>query len=317
MNAHVDVAVGLGAISDAQRRRVEANLHLVKSAVARCGGWRCALRNNFEYNDLWQEGCMALVEAVRLHDPARHGEFAPYAISRLHFAVSRYAHERGALVRVPFVTQRRMRQQRREEEARCEERRQRGSHADAARPGEARPGRGRSRSAHSDSDRHRPDHPPRVICSEGIDQGPARRCNPFGEADADPDTPRHHPTVAELAGPRLRATLDAIRDRLVRSGGRSPLRETIIRRCFDERWTIPEADARTPIRQMARELGCSLGGITHCEARFEREAAAALDGDAMLSELRRIAKSSPQGFGHRLTAAEWSRVREMEVQTRG
>lgn len=260
---------------------------------------------------------MALVEAVRLHDPARHGEFAPYAISRLHFAISRYAHERGALVRVPFVTQRRMRQQQREAEARREEQWRGGSQSGAGRPEKTRAGAGRSRPTDAELDRHRPNHPPRVICSEGIDQGPARRCNPFGEVDADPDTPRHLPTVAELAGPRLRATLDTIRDRLVRAGGRSPLRETIIRRCFDERWTIPEADARTPIRQMARELGCSLGGITHCEARFEREAAAALEGDAMLSELRRIAKSSPAGFGHRLTAAEWARVREMEGRTRG
>lgn len=270
-------AVGLGSLSDRQRRLVEQHMDLVRFAVARSGGRRCARRHDMEYVDLMQEGSMALMEAVRAHDPARHGVFEPYAISRIHFAVSRYAHEHGGLVRVPFVTQRRVRARDRQLQQ-----------ADATLPG---PGSG---------------HPPRVHCIEAIEHhGPPHAS---GSHDAS-ERSAERMTVADAAAPRIARALTQVRDRLLGTAGRSPRRGEIIRRCYAERWTIPEVDARTPIRQLARELGCSLGGITHCEARFEREAAAAIDRDPVMVQLRRMAKSSPHGFGHRLTDEELEELR--------
>jgi len=265
-------AIGLAGLSERQQRLVEQHIDLVRFAVARSGGRRCAQRHDMEYTDLMQEGSMALMEAVRAHDPARHGAFEPYAISRINFAVSRYAHEHGGLVRVPFVTQRRVRAQ----DRRLQE-------ADASASGAAA------------------NRLPRVLCAEGIDHRGFSRRRAAQEAS---ERSAERMTVADAAGPRIAGVLAGVRDRLLGASGRSPRREEIIRRCFDERWTIPEADARTPIRQLARELGCSLGGITHCEARFEREAAAAIERDPVLVQLRRMAKSSPYGFGHRLSDEE-------------
>ncbi len=282
-----EASTGLGGLSERQQKLVERHIDLVRFAVARSGGRRCAQRHDLEYTDLLQEGSMALMEAVRAHDPGRHGAFEPYAISRIHFAVSRYAHEHGGLIRVPFVTQRRVRAMDREAE--------REAQATGVEP-IALPAR-----------------PPRVHCTESIDQngGSRRRVEP-DETDSS-----REPTgmsIADAARPRIAGVLASVRDRLLGTAGRSPRREEIIRRCFNERWTIPELNARTPIRQLARELGCSLGGITHCEARFEREAAAAIDRDPVLVQLRRMAKASPSGFGHRLTDEESGMITHLTMK---
>lgn len=277
---------GLHGLSDRQRRLVERHIDLVRFAVARSGGRRCAQRHDLEYTDLLQEGSMALMEAVRAHDPGRHGAFEPYAISRIHFAVSRYAHEHGGLIRVPFVTQRRVRALDREAQREA----QREAHAVGAAEAAVAA------------------RPPRVVCSESIDQsGAARRRVEYDTMESSREPAGM--SIADAARPRIAGVLADVRDRLLRTAGRSPRREEIIRRCFNERWTIPEIEARTPIRQLARELGCSLGGITHCEARFEREAAEAIDRDPVLIQLRRMAKASPHGFGHRLTDEELAELR--------
>jgi len=276
---------GLCGLSDRQQRLVERHIDLVRFAVARSGGRRCAQRHDLEYTDLLQEGSMALMEAVRAHDPGRHGAFEPYAISRIHFAVSRYAHEHGGLIRVPFVTQRRVRALDREAQREA----QAAGVAESACP---------------------PNRPPRVLCSESIDQGGGSRRR-IGRDEPEDFRERGGMTVADAARPRLANVLAGVRDRLLGTAGRSPRRGEIIRRCYNERWTIPEIEARTPIRQLARELGCSLGGITHCEARFEREAAAAIDRDPVLIQLRRMAKASPHGFSHRLTDEESANLRHL------
>jgi hypothetical protein len=101
-----DDRIGLERLSEGQRRRVAEHLPLVRLTLARCfprgRAWG-------ERRDLVQEGCIALAEAVRNHDPCRHGAFGPYAMARVHFAMSRYLCESTALVRVPMTTQRRAR----------------------------------------------------------------------------------------------------------------------------------------------------------------------------------------------------------------
>jgi len=58
-------------------------------------------------DDLVQEGCLALAEAVREHRVGRHGPFGPYAVTRIHRAMSIFLRERKHLIRVPLTTQRR------------------------------------------------------------------------------------------------------------------------------------------------------------------------------------------------------------------
>lgn len=108
MHADSQATVPLGVLSDRQRSVVESHLPLVQYTL-NCNRHLVRRRECREENELFQEGCLALIEAVRNHDASRHGQFGPYAIARIHFALSRYVHENESPVRVPFITQRRRR----------------------------------------------------------------------------------------------------------------------------------------------------------------------------------------------------------------
>ena len=110
--------VPLGALSARQRRLVESHLPLIHHTLNRLDDWVRRHRARGRYNELVQEGSLALIDAVRSHEPTRHGAFAPYAMARIHFAVSRFAHETQCAIRVPFSTQRRRKRRFRDEKSR-------------------------------------------------------------------------------------------------------------------------------------------------------------------------------------------------------
>jgi DNA-directed RNA polymerase specialized sigma subunit len=102
-------AIPLAALSARQRRLVESHLPLIHHTLSRLNEWVARHRRHGRYTELVQEGSLALIDAVRSHDPTRHGAFAPYAMARIHFAVSRFVHETQCAIRVPYSTQRRRR----------------------------------------------------------------------------------------------------------------------------------------------------------------------------------------------------------------
>lgn len=93
------------ALSAAQSSSVSGHIPLVQrklnEQLRRCGNRAAPF-----VDDLFQEGCLALTLAVRDHNPGRHGEFAPFALARVHAAMGRYLAERG-LLRIPSATQKR------------------------------------------------------------------------------------------------------------------------------------------------------------------------------------------------------------------
>lgn len=54
-----------------------------------------------EYDDLFQEGCVALARAAVRYDPRRDGEFAAYALPRIRGAIHTALHERFSIIPVP------------------------------------------------------------------------------------------------------------------------------------------------------------------------------------------------------------------------
>lgn len=64
-----------------------------------------------EYEDLFQEGCVALVRAAARWDPQRDGVFAAYALPRIRGAVFRAIHDRFTLVRIPVRAAQKLRDQ--------------------------------------------------------------------------------------------------------------------------------------------------------------------------------------------------------------
>jgi len=54
-----------------------------------------------EYDDLFQEGCVALVRSASRYDPGRDGPFAAFVLPRIRAAIHAALHRRFSLIRVP------------------------------------------------------------------------------------------------------------------------------------------------------------------------------------------------------------------------
>jgi len=258
--------IGLDALSDAQRRRMEAHLPLVHVTIRRMGGTDKVWRARREAADLVQEGCVALAEALRSHDPARHGDFPAYAMARVHFAVSRYAHEHGGLIRVPFITQRRRRHPR----------------------------------GDPPEDRHDPGSPPRVVrlteSAAAVAGVPAQA--PWEDG---PEARGQGLTLGELVRNCYERALAEVVERLRTRGAGN---HELVDRCLRERWIVPEPGQRTPIRSLARDLNCSLGRITHLEGRLRRGVAQRLLENPLYQRLVDLARQSAHGWRYRPSESE-------------
>lgn len=284
-----DRAVPLEALSDGQRRRVEAHAGLVHHALrafVRRGG---PCRVGREHPDLVQEGFVALVEAVRSHDPARHGAFAAFAVARIHFAVSQFLHEQSSPVRIPYITQRRRRRRARAD-AEIDtyvsmRRRPDGGLRDLSASESLRGARHRTRASRSD---------------------PAP---PVGAGD-------DRPSLGELLRRRYDRAVRRVSGVLARAATRGGANGELIARCREERWTVPDEGSRTPIRRLARELKCSPGRVTHCEARFRRSMAEALEADRVFVELVRVSRQVRQGWAYRPSDEEMRRLESRDEDAR-
>ncbi len=270
--------VSLQAISTRQRRLVESHLPLVHLTLRRHYSLTSGYGGGQEACELLQEGCLALTEAVRLHDPTRHGHFASFAMARIHYAMSRYAHEYGSLIRIPFITQRRRKKQ-------------------------------RQRLA-SAGDRHHPDMLPRVVRTHDErnmpSRGVARRL--YSERLA---TRPAGVTIGDMVRECYDRVAGAVVSQMKRSPRCTPSLRELVDRCSRERWSIPEPDERTSVRRLAAALGCSLGRVTHCEERFRKKMATRLETDVTYCELVRLGRQRAEGWDHQMSGKELASLRRV------
>ncbi len=260
--------VALESMSDRQRRLVEAHLPLVRLTISRHARRLPPQRIGTETAELQQEGCLALMEAVRTHDPLRHGEFAAFAMARIRFAISRFVHEHRQAIRVPFITQRRRRSEKDD--------------------------------AHG---RHRPDELPRALSIQEISV--EAKAHPGGSPDlSDGSTPDERPTIGDAIRERVDRAARRLAASMERSSRCKPDGQKLIRQCLEERWAIPEPEERTSIRQIAKRVGCTVSRVTHCEERFHRRLREGLAEDAACVKLLALAKESPSGMRRPLSQNE-------------
>ncbi|MEK6642927.1 MAG: sigma factor [Planctomycetota bacterium] len=282
--------ISLDALSTRQRRRVEGNLALVHITIDRIPPTHSRSQSPRDRRDLFQEGTLALVEAVRNHDPARHGDFAMYAMARVHQALGRYLHEDETLIRVPYIEQRRRKDA---DRVRVMQNR---SPSSTHREGEDR----------SNSDRLRPDRIPRITPYGDLSTGKYRsRSRTAGH-----DQPLNQ-------GPTL---CDALRRRLERSRRRAihillheaalvPLEQRIILHCETHRWAIPDPVQQTPLRTIAAALGSSVSRVVRCEQRFRESRAAELACDRLFIRLLTLSRQRKDAWNHLLDADDYTYLR--------
>ncbi len=93
-------------LDERQARLVEDHLHLVRSHLRRHVAQAQAPRRDREQVDLYQEGCLGLIQAAKRYDPDGGIPFGAFAARRIHQAVSRALYEGFTIMRVPMRTQR-------------------------------------------------------------------------------------------------------------------------------------------------------------------------------------------------------------------
>jgi len=256
-------------LTETEQKTVEENLGLINVHIRRFVAVPRSPNRQREYDDLYQEGCLALMQAAQTHDPDRHGPFAAYAIPRIHHAISMALYERFSTVRVPAKSVKRARE------------------------------RQRNRSG---ADRHHPE--PALVDTHSL---PDESLDACVSAQA-----RHRPrTAAQGAGRPWRKERSTIRSRLrgkyeaaVREAARRLSatgrgredRAALIQRFVEDRLLIPEPDAQTSKRQLARDFDCSIGRIQSCEDALMNAIRGLLTADDEFQALVRLARQEDEGM---------------------
>ena len=99
------MVMGSGSLNQEQAQLVEEHLHLVQGHLRRHVSCPRRPTRSRERDDLYQAGCLGLIEAARLYDGDGGIPFSAFALRRIHHAVSRTAYEGFSTVKVPMRKQ--------------------------------------------------------------------------------------------------------------------------------------------------------------------------------------------------------------------
>jgi len=260
-------------LTEPQRRRAEENLGLVGLHLRRHVRGKGAPTRDCEREDLFQEGCLGLLQAARNYGDAMGMSFAAFALPRIRTAVGR-ALESG------FATVGRPRYPRKS---------RRGS--EVAAPKE--PG-GLPIAVSLDFEpqdrradpRHRPIDPGEIAMRAA--------CRRNGEFDAS-RAPGPETVGSRLRDHYVRCVLRAA-DELKRHRPMRGDRADLVDRVVCERLLIPEPHARTSMRRLSREAGCSYARVAQCEQRLVQKVRAELGDDLVFVRLREEARRRVEGM---------------------
>lgn len=96
-----EIKQGLAGLTEDQRRLVEDNMGLVAVHLRRHVRDLQSPSRDREWEDLFQEGCLGLIQAATRHRPESGIPFAAFAFPRIHNAVSRALQTKFATIYVP------------------------------------------------------------------------------------------------------------------------------------------------------------------------------------------------------------------------
>lgn len=245
-------------LSAEQRKLVEDNLGLVAVHLRRNVRNLSVPRRDRERDDLFQEGCLGLIEAARRFDPARGIPFASFALIRIHHAISQALHTRFSAVAFP-------------------RRRKARKSADPAGADDA-------------GDRADPERRPRVhqLSDEAGLHLRDRRRPRSGDDDA--------PTVGDRLREKYERAVRLAADEASRSVSARGDRGSLVRVLTEERLLVPDEDSRRPLRQIARDTDSSFSRVTACEQRLHELIRRVLEHDPEYRALRACAKDDESGM---------------------
>jgi len=254
------------SLTDAQRRLIHENLGLVGVHLRNIRGLAIP-RCDREWSDLFQEGCLGLIRAAVLHPKHPDVPFAAFALKRIRHAVSRALSARRIRKRGKMTVQMTAFGSAGPADRRME---------DEDRRGHGRP----NRRAHR--------------ANRSLGGSLADRCDPRKPPPGDPDN------GAETVGERLRAKYErAVRKTREMMADRVTHRDRRRLACLleQERFLIPDDEAKRSLRQIARDTGWSYASVAECDREFGSMVRDRLDEDPEFDALRRWARAQPEGSG--------------------
>jgi hypothetical protein len=273
-------------LSNEQRELVEQNLGLVGVHLHRHVSCPESPRRDREYDDLFQEGCLGLIQAALRYRPDGGVPFPAFALPRIRKAVSRALAEKFTTLQVPMRRRSRVTRT----EGGC-------GREDAGWP---RGGREREALRHDpaqDDARRRP----RGRSAQDPDLPWAR----IGSLSHDPvdrgEKPQREPDepAADTVGQRLRDKYErAVRvasHRLAQARSRRCDRGRLIHMLVRERFMMPQEQMRPSMRQIARETGSSYARVAQCARKLGQAVAELLRLDPEFAQLKEMARSDPRG----------------------
>lgn len=244
-----------------QRRLVEENIGLVAVHLRRYVRNLAEPRRDREWDDLFQEGCLGLIQAAVTFREQRGIPFAAFALPRIHNAVSRALHHKFSLVYVP-------------PKARV---------ANSADP------------ASADDNAKRASVKVHSLSEDAQRQLPDRRRHPF---DSSGDQDQQGP-ARETVGHRLRSkyerALDGACDAVSRGCSKRGDRDKLVRILKEERFLIPREESKRALRQIARDTQSSYARVAQCDKQIGKTVRAALEADPEFHKLQQHARTDPNG----------------------
>jgi RNA polymerase sigma factor (sigma-70 family) len=222
-----------------------------------------------EWNDLFQDGCVGLIEAARTFDPAGRGKFAAYALYRIHSAGSRSQRNRRSSVRLPDRV---------------------GRHRLDA----------ETRRSRRDAN---PSSPPRMVPKvvsrpyQALDQRPNFAApSPADDTVEAVSLPAQPSTVGEYMRAKIEAACEVALGHAHDAGNSRTDRQNLARVLVEQRLMVPEEDARASLREIAERTGSSYGRVAHCEAALLDRMRECLAQESELSVLRAAARREAHGL---------------------
>ena len=253
-------------LTDEQAGLVSENIGLVGVHLRRYVANLAKPCRDREREDLFQEGCLGLIDAAIRYRVERGIPFAAFALPRIHNAVSKALYTKFATVYVPP----------RRSKVDC-----RLQTADCGFEGAGQPSIRNPQSA----THNRPTVRSLSQRSE-VELIDRRRHNP-------------EPQSGETIGERLReryvsAVHTAARTISNKTSTRGD-RDKLVRILTEERFLVPHDDARRPLRQIARDTQSSYARVAQCDKQMGVKIRRALETDPEFCELKRRMRTDPLG----------------------
>jgi len=250
-----------------QKRLVEKHIGLVGIHLRHKVAMSRLTRKDREYDDLFQEGCLALIKTSVGYDAARHGEFAAYALPRIRAAVFRALCEKFSMIYVPMNERIRMAKQK----------------------------------------------------SQGIDPVACPILGLKSAMGVEQPEKLHFNQDEETIGHEIHRRYELAIDkaleqmRLKKWRRRNPY--SIMERIARERLLIGKENAKTPLRQIARESGISSGRASAYERQLVEEVDHFLRNDHFLPVLVGFAGEDPNGFDGLMNEHRREALKEAQIRS--